>query len=807
MNLLPRNRVITTVLVQLECGAELTVNGLWCTIPSYLWYFFPVRLGVAPGVLERTCSMRWRINAGWLSFFCLVTMLISVVWSIQAAAWTPALDSLVPVTLAALVMGLLLSHLRYPRWFAHLVGLWAGVLVIAFQMVALVDPALDLRDRFFTVGWRISQWGLAAVTGQSNSDHLIFVLQLSIILWLVAFVAAWLVFHSHRPWWAIALTATPLLVNLYYAHRLNPNGFLILFAGSALLLLVRHNIYMQETAWLRARVSRTADAQWDLLWTGVIFTVLLVGAAWVVPGAAASESLNAAWDHMSQPWQEFQMHWYRLFSASEQGAGGLTQFDGTLQLKGPTSLSDMRVLEVKAPGPHYWRAVALDRYDGRQWTTSATVEVTVEEGDTTVLDRVEAAYRQRKTMAQRIHPRRPYGGLLLAGGQWVKADRTATFKTYVDPDDETIDAAWLSDVAMVHGRFTLFRSSEYIVYSSYSIAYVESLQEAGTEYSDWLRTRFLQLPSTLPDRVRDLAVQITADAQTPYDKAIAIERHLREHYTYDQTVSDPPGNWDGADYFLFESRRGYCTYFATAMVVLCRAVGVPARVATGYTAGEYDPDANMYVVLESNAHAWVEVYFPDYGWVEFEPSPATPALERARRPPPAGPSGTEPPGGGQPPPEREPRGVEEVEVPPETSPAPAGRLSLGWGGFLTLAILGLVLIVGGSAWAWWRWSLRGFAPADGIYERMRRLGRLLGVIQAPYQTDHEYARELSQAVPAGQPEIETITVVRVRSHFDRHKPGTEEYRRVWTDWEQLRGKMLAHLWQRVSRWIPREKEL
>jgi len=749
-----------------------------------------------------------RIRAGWLSLFCLGCMLLSTVWSIQEAKWTPALDSLAPVTLAALMMGLVLSHLRYPRWVAHLLGLWAGGEFITFQMAAIVapGPTFELRERLLLVGWRLQQWGLAVITGASNSDHLIFVLQLSVFLWLIAFVAAWLVFHSHRPWWAIALTAIPLLINLYYARHLNPNGFLIFFTGNALVLLVRHNIQMQEDAWLRARVSRTADAHWDLLWTGVTITLFLVTAAWVVPGASISEVMSTAWENMSQPWQDFQMHWYRLFSAPEAGAGTLTRFDGTLRLTGPAVLPDTRALEIHAPRPHYWRAVALDHYDGQQWTTTAAVEVLVEEGDSAIRDRVELAYRRREVMVQRIQPRRPYGGLLLAGGQWLKADRASTIKTYVDPASPAIAAAELSDAAIVYGRFLLFRSSEYVVESSYSVAYVEELQEAGTQYPPWMRARFLQLPASLPQRVRDLALEITADAPTPYDKAAAIEQYLRQNYTYDLFVGEPPAGTDAVDYCLFESRRGYCSHFASAMTVLCRAVGVPARLVTGYSSGEYDEEEHLYVVLESHAHAWVEVFFPGYGWVEFEPSPGVAALERQRQPVPTGPSGSsQPGGGGEPPPERELRGVEEVEVPPDTTPGPGRGFSLGWGGCLSLLIGALVAVVAGSAWAWWRWSLRGLTFVDAVHERVRRLGRLLGLKQAPYQTDHEYAAVLSDIVPAGQPEISTITTMVVQSHFGRHKPGPEDHDRVWAAWEQLRIKMLSLVWQRVSAWLSRQE--
>ena len=102
-------------------------------------------------------------------------------------------------------------------------------------------------------------------------------------------------------------------------------------------------------------------------------------------------------------------------------------------------------------------------------------------------------------------------------------------------------------------------------------------------------------------------------------RLLAIEAYLRTiSYTLD--VPAPPLDRDVADYFLFDLRRGYCDYFATAMVVLARSVGIPARLVTGYASGGYDVISAQFVVLEKDAHSWVEVYFPSYGWVEFEPT-------------------------------------------------------------------------------------------------------------------------------------------------------------------------------------------
>ncbi len=142
----------------------------------------------------------------------------------------------------------------------------------------------------------------------------------------------------------------------------------------------------------------------------------------------------------------------------------------------------------------------------------------------------------------------------------------------------------------------------------------EALAAVGAEAA-------LQLPESLPARVRELAAQVTADATLPRDHAIAIEHHLRDTYRYDLDAPALPAETDFVDHFLFETKAGYCTHFATAMIVMLRSVGVPARMPIGFTAGEYDEEADLYVVREQDAHAWVEAWLPGTGWVDFDPTP------------------------------------------------------------------------------------------------------------------------------------------------------------------------------------------
>ena len=151
------------------------------------------------------------------------------------------------------------------------------------------------------------------------------------------------------------------------------------------------------------------------------------------------------------------------------------------------------------------------------------------------------------------------------------------------------------------------------------------MRESPSVYPDWVASQFLSLPDSVPARVLALARDLTASASTPYDRALAIENYLRE-FPYTLEVDAPPPGRDVADYFLFDLKQGYCDYYATSMVVLARAAGLPARLVIGYANGAYDFESAQYIVTENYAHSWVEIYFANIGWVEFEPTASQPAI-------------------------------------------------------------------------------------------------------------------------------------------------------------------------------------
>ena len=149
------------------------------------------------------------------------------------------------------------------------------------------------------------------------------------------------------------------------------------------------------------------------------------------------------------------------------------------------------------------------------------------------------------------------------------------------------------------------------------------LRAAGSSYSDAIRGTYLQLPPEIDRRIPALAKSATESAPTPYDKATSLENFLRTTYSYTLNLTKAPGK-DPLAYFLFETRAGHCEYFASAMTVMLRTLGIPAREVNGFLPGEYNELGGDYIVRASDAHSWVEAYFPGNGWIVFDPTPAAP---------------------------------------------------------------------------------------------------------------------------------------------------------------------------------------
>ncbi len=267
--------------------------------------------------------------------------------------------------------------------------------------------------------------------------------------------------------------------------------------------------------------------------------------------------------------------------------------------------------------PHYyWRWLSYDVYEGKSWSTSPVTSASYS-GDESLFEFSGVGYRvvhQTIKKASEVDEHFYWTGSLIRASQPFNA----TWRVQPPQSDALLHMDMLG---------SLIESQQYSADSLVPQLSETQLRGASQVYPTEILEKYLTLPDTLSQRVRDLAITLTAGAQNPYDRAKAIEAHLRT-YPYSLEVPTFPPGKEIADYFLFELKTGYCDYYATSMVVLARAAGLPARLVIGYSSGEYDPATAQYIVREANAHSWAEVYFPEIGWVEFEPTASQPQVDR-----------------------------------------------------------------------------------------------------------------------------------------------------------------------------------
>ncbi len=284
---------------------------------------------------------------------------------------------------------------------------------------------------------------------------------------------------------------------------------------------------------------------------------------------------------------------------------------------GELTPSDFRLIREDVPR-HYWRWLTYDLYNGQGWTSSPTENI-VYRAKQVVFPFSGERY---KVIHQQVDKVSKQDDRLYWTGSLMRASQPIDVNWRTSPESLPKGVTPILSADML-GALT--KRQSYEVDSLIPVVSANQLRNSSQTYPEEIRKRYLTLPETIPERVLDLAAQLTADGTNPYDKAKAIEAYLRT-YPYSLDVSAPPAGQDVADYFLFDLKTGYCDYYATSMIVLARTVGLPSRLVIGYSSGVYNPFTAEYIVRELNAHSWVEIYFTGVGWVEFEPTANQPAI-------------------------------------------------------------------------------------------------------------------------------------------------------------------------------------
>lgn len=746
--------------------------------------------GVAPAAPTKALPVfRYAHNVYFQDGVALTAILAGLLYLVlgvgldAAGHVTEGMGVVVPVTLGAIALGVLLSFSRFDSFFALSHSLFAGLAWILFLMSRLpkadeIAPFLDknvseLQAGGYLVLLRLIGWVDAAVNRSASADNYVFIFEICFLIWWLAFLGMWSILRFGYVWRAVVPAGLVMVINTYYAPQ--PVWVLLgLFSALSLFLLIRTNLSEQQLRWRDQHVHVSHDLGWDFVRTGLTYTLIVLTITWLAPGLGRNSQIRQMLAPINEQWEETSQELNRLYQGlNRRQEPTSAAFGRNLTLGGPRNVGDTIIFSVKAGAGRYWRAVTFDTYTGLGWTNTANQQAAVPALQPVPI----GSWSERAPLTQTITLMANTGNVVF-GAPDIRQLNMSVDAVVSGVPALPLDAPALGEelpaaveFSMVRARETLDIGDEYTVLSNATAVSVRALQAAGEDYPAEIVDRYVQMPENFSPEVAGLAQSLVISATTPYEKARAVESFLRT-IPYNDAIAAPPPGADPIEYFLFDIQQGYCDYYATSMAMMLRSLGIPSRTASGYAEGTYDEESDRFLVTERDAHTWVEVFFPGLGWVEFEPTAGESPLDR--------PEGTEDPSATvaqpnqpTPPPfsEESPPNNEAQQDPGEAfaesgESTMASRVPWWVWAILTplLLIVGMVIV--------WRVRVMGptaFTPDLPIllFERLQRWAARLGLAPQAHETPLEQARGWSVALPQGEPPIRRITDSYVRYRFSR----------------------------------------
>jgi transglutaminase-like putative cysteine protease len=443
-----------------------------------------------------------------------------------------------------------------------------------------LDAVRDDLDQ----AWRLYQDVVAPTPARTG-----FVVASALAIWVIAYVADWAAFRLWVPFESTLPAATLFLFTALLGTERGRGWAVAVYAGALLGFLLLHRLARQEgtSHWVAER--RTAGHR-SLLLAGAGLTALAVVAGAVVGPALPGADASGILDPRDLDGDD----------APRVTISPLVDIHARL-----VDQADVEVFTVRSSVRSYWRLTSLERFDGRIWSSSGSYGKA--KGDLPESVDIDAATEP----IDQSYSISALAAIWLPSAYEPRSFTGEGLDARFDEDSSTLIVS--SDVPNSDGLV-------YQVQSTSPRLTPDDLTGTADEIPGDIRSTYTELPDDFSPDVTDLAEELTAGQGTPYQRSRALQDYLRT-FTYDLTVSPGHGG-DALEQFLFTTKRGYCEQFAGAFAAMARAIGLPARVAVGFTPGEADPnDPGLYRVRGEHAHAWPEVYFAGAGWVAFEPTP------------------------------------------------------------------------------------------------------------------------------------------------------------------------------------------
>jgi hypothetical protein len=664
-------------------------------------------------------------NTTWITIAVTLALIIPFSLSFIEHEWLihPGLLFIFPVY--GWLFGALLSRTRWNGFWCFLFN-FIFLLAIASQGIDDIVPSIkdiSFTDWLVQLNWqfslyldRINGWIVQIIMSEKVSDPSFYSLLLMMELWLPASWYAWSLLRKSKLWLAVLPMLILMIQNIY---NTGVSVFLLYTALFVVLVYAALDEYRSKHRQWNGQHMDYPDALWqDWLIAVLLMSMIALIFAHYAPDIATPEG----WQHIREWVDEVRE------SSDEEGivpkpgegstSGSVYQPSNVVHIVSGPDVSRVGApipeqnqlamwVRVADPTPRPWRTAVFTAYTGSGWIEALYGEPIPSPSDEELQNRLGFKY-----LTQTFSLNGDYDNQLFAAADPVQVNKDQVHMLQVFPDGSVI----------LRGNVT-----RYEVVSLVPNVGEDHLRSSSGLIPQWIADTYLQLPDTLPQRVRDLSHELVEDQDTQLDQVITIQNYLRESVPYDIDSPMPAEGQDVVDYFLFEAPSGFCTYYASSMVVMLRELGIPARLVTGYASGRYILEQGVFQVWGNQVHAWVEVYFPQYGWIPFEPTPSQEVPGYARS-------------------------ISHINIPMVMSQQTA-RSNLFWlrVGFGLLVLFVLVLIVKLVAQGWRRSrmiSRQAKHPYMRLYFRLRYRLEMFGFPIQANQTAWEFWQQSEAALSA-----------------------------------------------------------
>ncbi len=726
---------------------------------------------------------------GWLTLIALVVLIGAVAVAVDDAVWVglapgshETQTKFLPVAaLLSVLLGAWLAKRTVQPMVAHTISALVGGAFLLYAISGSISDAPNLIARLHDLNFSVSTFVRQVFVEDTRSTETsVFLLVMGALIWGAGYFASFNVFRRHRAAPGIVLAGVLMLINVSLTVH-EQYGHVVVFVLAALLLVMRMNLFEQMGEWRSRGMNELGDISGSFLRNGAVMVALTIGASIVLAANASSAPLSNAWSSFDDQLLDLGYNVNRLLggvSGAARGPNVLFTPSQTIRDFWQSSTEVVFTATVNNGEARRWRGAVYDSFDGQQWQQLDRQSQVVDTGDDLLAASEEpaAAGNGWDDISVTVTPADYGGDVFVAPADPVTVDQPAELVT--NGANGTFASAKLSYGIQEGVPYTVDSVVRRTAGSGAITA--SDLAASGTNYPDWI-SRYLDIrPGSVGDLVattaHDIYSRLPVDRRDPYHVAAAVQDFLysKGGFSYDTDLRGLCNTNQKVDCFL-TIKKGYCEYFASTMVMLLRELGIPARYAVGYLPGQEQSDGS-WVVERSASHAWVEVYFPNHGWLEFDPTPGNSVNGQAPTHLAEGvPVVAGSPAPGSPEPAQQDQECADKfsraclagaqpDVPPVSPTPPSPDLAL------IIALAAILLVGSGLAFAAFMIRRVPSSEPELAFRGLSRLASRLGYGPKPSQTPYEFADRLGALVPVASGDVHLIATAKVEATYARRRP-------------------------------------